>query len=537
MTKKLLFNGNIITMDAERKSAGNLLIEGEAICKVDLSAAEIEQLKDVEAVDLAGTTCIPGFHDSHMHLIEYGYNKKYCVDLSGAGSIEEVIKMMQSFIEERALPEGSWVMGMRWNQENFKEKRLLTRKDLDRISDKHYIFTKRVCIHIAAVNSKLLELCGVNRDTFREDENIGRYADGRPNGLIYEDAISGIILQKKPPLTVEEIEGIIADTTREIKGKGFSAVQSDDMKAFSDFQSKENIVRAYDNLRNRGELPIRVFEQVQVSSLEEFLQIQEFLKEVKDDELFSHNRLKLILDGSLGASTAAMETPYKGTTDHYGILNFRDEELNQLVEFAYMNNMQVMCHCIGERAINQAIRMIGRYQKRYGQDRRPRLVHCQICTKEQVEQMAQLQMMADIQPAFVPADYRAVYEKIEAAEQFALYPWKTMLDRGIRISSSSDAPVESYDALYGIQTATTRAAIDGSPQGGWLPTEKLSVEEALRLYTETPAYSVFMEEKIGKIKEGFKADLTILDQNPLETAPELIYLISAVKTFCNGRGE
>ncbi len=143
-------------------------------------------------------------------------------------------------------------MGMRWNQENFKEKRLLTRKDLDRISDKHYIFTKRVCIHIAAVNSKLLELCGVNRDTFREDENIGRYADGRPNGLIYEDAISGIILQKKPPLTVEEIEGIIADTTREIKGKGFSAVQSDDMKAFSDFQSKENIVRAYDNLRNRG---------------------------------------------------------------------------------------------------------------------------------------------------------------------------------------------------------------------------------------------------------------------------------------------
>lgn len=99
--------------------------------------------------------------------------------------------------------------------ENFKEKRLLTRKDLDRISDKHYIFTKRVCIHIAAVNSKLLELCGVNRDTFREDENIGRYADGRPNGLIYEDAISGIILQKKPPLTVEEIEGIIADTTRE----------------------------------------------------------------------------------------------------------------------------------------------------------------------------------------------------------------------------------------------------------------------------------------------------------------------------------
>ncbi len=540
MTKKLLFNGNIITMNPGRPEAENLLMEDGTIRGVGLAAAEVNLLKDaedVEAVDLAGMTCIPGFHDSHMHMVEYGYNKKYSIDLSGAASIEEVIQMMKDFIEERKIPEGAWVMGMRWNQENFKEKRLLTREDLDRVSDKHYIFTKRVCIHIAAVNSRLLKLCGVNEDTFLEDENIGRDRDGRPNGLIYEDAISGLILQKKPPLTVDEIEHLIADTTSEIKARGFTAVQSDDMKAFSDFQSKKNILRAYDNLRNRGTLPIRIFEQVQVSSMAEFLHIRQLLEEIREDDMFSYSRLKLILDGSLGASTAAMGKPYKGSTDNYGILNFSDEEMKQLVEFAYEKNLQVMCHCIGDRAMDQAIRIIGSCQKKYEGDRRPRLVHCQICQKDQIEKMAAFQMMADIQPAFVPTDSRVVAGKIETDEKYALYPWKTMLDSGIRISGSSDAPVESYDALYGIQTAVTRADLNGKPEGGWLPYEKLTAMEALRLYTETPAYSVFMEERMGKIKEGFAADLTILDQNPLETPAAEIHKINVVNTFCNGRGE
>lgn len=537
MTKKLLFNGKIITLDRQQPETGNVLIEDGKIKKIGLEPKEIEKLENVERIDLAGKTCVPGFHDSHMHMIEYGYNRKYCVDLSEAASIDDVIRMMRHFIEERHIPEGSWVMGMRWNQENFKEKRLLTKEDLDQVSDKHYIFTKRVCIHIAAVNSMLLKLCGITKDTYVDDENIGRISDGEPDGLIYEDAISGIVLEKKPPLSVAEIEEIILDTTKEIRAKGFTSVQSDDMKAFSDFQSKENIIRAYDNLRNQGKLPIRIFEQIQVSSMEELLKIRASIEGVKQDDEFSFDRLKLILDGSLGASTAAMLSPYKGTEDNYGILNFSDEELDGLVGFAYENGMQVMCHCIGDRAIDQAQRIIGRYQQTFGGDRRPRLVHCQICTKNQVEAMQELGMLADIQPAFVPTDYQVVFEKIEDSDNFALYPWKSMMKRGIPVSGSSDAPVESYDALYGMQTAVTRAGIDGRPEGGWLPDEKLTPLEALTLYTKAPAYSVFMEDRLGTIKEGYLADLTILDQNPLETPEEEIYKISAVETLARERGE
>lgn len=536
MVRKLIYNGHILTMDHCQEEAKNLLIEGERIVAINLDETEGGILgDDVEKIDLQGKTCLPGFHDSHMHMIEYGYNHKYCVDLSDAKSVDEIISKMRQFIKEKEIPEDSWVLGMRWNQENFNEKRLLTKEDLDKVSDKHFIFTKRVCIHIAAANSKLLELCGITADAYKENGDIGRYSNGQPDGRIYEDAISRIVLKKKPPLSIEEIEKIILDTAVEIKDKGFTAVQSDDMKAFSDFASKANILKAYDNLRNKGQLPIRIFEQLQVTSLEEFKEIVRLSEGIKSDENFSLGRLKLILDGSLGAGTAAMSKPYKGTADNFGILNFSDHELDEIVRYCYEKHLQVMCHGIGDRAIQQAIDVMAKYQKIYGDDRRPRLVHCQICRKKQVEQLAQSNIMADIQPAFVPTDYNLVEKKIDDDGSYAFYPWKTMLNTGIHISASSDSPVESYDAMEGVQAAVTRATFDGHPQGGWLPKEKLTVTEALNLYTTAPAYSVFKEREMGKIKEGYFADLVVLNQNPKDFPEEKLHQIRAVQTICRGK--
>ena len=535
MDKKIFFNGTILTMDDEKKKVDNFLAEDGTIVKTGLSEGELARLEGAEWIDLSGKTCIPGFHDSHMHMIEYGYNRKYCVDLSEADSVEDMIDRMRRFIEENKIPENSWEMGMRWNQENFADKKMPDRKDLDRVSDKHFVFAKRVCIHIAAANSRLLDLCGINEETYPGDPNIGRFPDGTPDGRIYEDAISGIVLAEKPPLTVEEIEAIISDTAKEIRESGFTSVQTDDMKAFSDFQSKKNILKAYDNLRNRGKLPIRIFEQIQVSSMEELRHILKELREIRADEMFSFDRLKLILDGSLGASTAAMGAPYKGTEDQYGLLNFADEEMEELVSFAYAHRMQVMCHCIGDRAMEQAIRIIGKYQEKFDDDRRPRIVHCQICTEHQLEEMSRLRILADIQPAFVPTDYIIIEKQLEHPENYCLYPWKTMKEHGITVSGSSDAPVEGYDALYGIQAAVTRADISGIPQGGWLPEEKLTAEEALKLYTSQPAYTVFQENHLGKIAEGYKADIAVLTENPLAVNPQRIHTIKAEASYVGGK--
>ena len=534
MNRTFYYNGTMITMDSDHPMAANFLVEDGVIQAVDVDEEDIGFTRQDELTDwvvLQGRVVTPGFHDCLMHLVEYGYNQRYCVDLSEAVSAEDVVRRMRAFIAEQQIPAGSWIIGSRWNQEHFPDKRLLSREDLDRVSDCHYVFAKRVCIHIAAVNSKVLELAGIDHNTYLDNQNIGRYPDGTPDGRIYEDAIADMVLVHKPALSVKEIEQVIEETLREIKARGFTAVQCDDMKAFSDFTSKERILRAYDNLRKQQRLPVRVFAQIQVSSLEEFRQLQKILVEIADDQWFSWKRLKLILDGSLGAETAALTVPYRNRRQR-GLLNFSDAELELLVRESYESGMQLLCHCIGDRAMEQAIRVITPFQNRYGTDCRPRLVHCQIATEPLLDRMAQAGILADIQPAFVPTDYAVAEQKLDLRQAYALYAWRTMLEKGMMISGSSDCPVERCDALYGMQAAVTRMDLQGRPTGGFLPEERLSPYEALALYTKAPAYTVKMEGQMGRIAPGYFGDFTVLDGNPLLVPPQQIHSISIVETHC-----
>lgn len=534
MSRTFYYNGTMITMDAAHPIAANFLVEDGVIQAVDAAEDDVCSARSdemTEWIDLKGRVVTPGFHDSHLHLVEYGYNQRYCVDLSEAVSAEDVVQRMRNFIDEHQIPAGSWIIGSRWNQEHFSDKRLLSREDLDRVSDCHYVFAKRVCIHIAAVNSKVLELAGIDCNTYLDNQNIGRYPDGTPDGRIYEDAISGIVLAHKPALSVVEIEQIIEETLKEIRARGFTSVQCDDMKAFSDFISKERILRAYDNLRKQKRLPVRVFEQIQVSSMEEYQRLKKILAEIANDQWFSWRRLKLILDGSLGAETAALSVPYRNSGQR-GLLNFSDVELETLVRESYESGMQLLCHCIGDRAMEQAIRVITPYQRQYGKDCRPRLVHCQIATPSLLDRMAQEGILADIQPPFVPTDYAVAEKKLDLRQEYALYAWRTMLEKGMIISGSSDCPVERCDALYGMQAAVTRMNLQGMPAGGFLPEERLSPYEALALYTKAPAYTVKMEEQIGRIAPGCYSDFTVLDENPLLVPAQRIHSISIVETHC-----
>ena len=534
MKKKFFYNGTILTMNPHYPTAKNLIAGDGLIEQIDVTEDTLEQMyssANMEYIDLQGSIVLPGFHDSHMHLVEYGYNQKCCVDLSEATSAEDVVRRMRSFIEERQIPEGGWVIGSRWDQEKFSDKRLLSRIDMDQVSKRHYVFAKRVCIHVAAVNSKVLELCGIHQNTYQNNKYIGRYSDGMPDGRIYEDGISNIVLAKKEAPSETEIEHIIEDTLQEIKRRGFTAVQSDDMKAFSDFTSKERILHAYNHLRNQGRLPIRVFEQIQVSSLEEFYRIREILKSIPEDPWFSWSRLKLILDGSLGAESAAVSSPYKESKNQ-GFLNFSDKELDALVKESYESHMQIMCHCIGDRAMEQAIRIITPYQRQYGKEQRPRLVHCQIGTRKLLRYMAQEGFLADIQPAFVPSDYEIVEKKLHIQKEQVTYGWRTMIEREIPVSGGSDSPVECYDALYGIQTAVTRSNLEGIPERGWLPEERLTPQQALALYTKGSAYAVKMEKKLGCIAPGYFSDFVILKENPLLVPADQIHNISILETHC-----
>ena len=536
MAKILFTNAEFISMDSRQEPIENVLTEDGYITRINAPEDIWKTDSSVIVEDLGGTVCLPGFHDTHMHMVEYGYNQEHCVDLADAASAEEVIARMRFFIQEKRIPPGSWVVGSRWNQEAFENPVLLSREDLDQVSDQHYVFAKRVCIHIAAVNSRVLELCGIEKNTFTDDVNIGRYENGEPDGRIYEDAIAGIVLAKKPSLSVDEFESILEKTLYTLRRHGITTVQTDDMKAFPDFESKIKILQAYQNLRRSGRLPIRVIEQIQISSPEEFFRLKPVLEGLEQDHMFSVGSLKLILDGSLGAGTAAMCRAYKTAENQFGLLNYDDAALEKLIHIAVEEKMQIMCHCIGDRAMLQAIRLLEKLEEEDFRCCRPRLVHCQIAADDILARMAESGFLADIQPLFVLTDYPLIEKMIHVEKHHRLYAWKSMAEAGILLCGSSDTPVDSFDVLAGIQAAVTRKGGENCPDGGWDPQEKLDVQQALALYTVNPAFAAGREKELGKIQIGYRADFVILDRNPMKLPPEQIQEIRIRNTYCGGKG-
>lgn len=571
--------GRVYTMDPRRPEAESVYIENGIIRGLDLSREEAERLSEasgrataeagsgLKVIDLAGRCLLPGFHDSHLHMIAYGATQTDCVDLSGARSVAEVQELLRKHIRENEKKPGSWVIGSGWNHEKFTDKRMPKREDLDAVSTEHYIFIKRVCIHIAAVNSKVLELCGLESGTdvgdagtagnagtagdagtaraaaesggvLEDSQEIGRDEGGRPNGLIFEDAINNVVLIHRPPYGEEEISRIILKTAEGMKQSGFTTIQTDDMKAFADEDSKKNILKAYDRLRNEGRLPLRIIEQVQVSSLAELEAIMEVAAEIENDDWFSIKTIKVLLDGSLGGWTAAVNRPYADNPEAVGVLNFTDEELYRIGRYCRERDLQLACHAIGDRAIDQLLTLTNRLEEEFGAPlpgKEPRIVHCQLSSYEQIEELSRLSFLADIQPTFVPSDFRLVEERIGKEEQRSIYAWHTLLEKGIGLAGSSDCPVETYLPFYGIRAAVCRNSLEGEPAGGWRPFEKLTVKEALALYTTGAARSVGEENRRGMIREGFLADLAVTDRDPYETEPEHLHEIKVEEVICGGR--
>lgn len=531
MEKLLLKNAVIYTMDDEKPQAENIYIENGKIKKIDINVNEVPE--GTKIIDMEGKCLLPGFHDSHMHMLNTGINLIEAVDLKNAGSIDDIIKFTKEHIEKNNIPAGSWVLGFNWNHENLKEKRMPDRNDLDKISTEHYIFLKRICIHIASVNSKILELCLNDEKIQLENKNIGKDKDSKPNGLIYEEKINEF-WGKRFSYTIEELENIIDKTLKLIIVKGLTTIQTDDMNFFSRDIDRLNILQAFQNLYNKGKLPIRIFEQLQISEFSTLQLLMKKREELKENEYFTIKTVKVLLDGSLGGWTAALNHTYADAPDKIGILNFSDEELYKICDYCYSQKIQIACHAIGDRAIDQILNIIEKIKEKYNNiNLRPRIVHCQLPSYEQIKKIKELEIIVDIQPMFVVSDYELAEKRIDKKYRDNIYAWKVLLKNGISLSGSSDSPVEDFAPLHGIRAAVERTTADGKPFGGWRPFEKLTLKEALELYTTGSAYSIGMENIMGKIKEEYYADIVVLNEDIYRA--KNIDRINIEKVLVNGK--
>jgi len=473
--------------------------------------------KETQLINLEGRLVLPGFNDSHMHLLNYGIFESM-VDLGAAKSWEEIESLVGEYIRKQGKKPGEWVFGKNWNQENWIQKEIPTREALDKISSEHPIILTRVCTHIVVANTAALKktgIFGLPVDIDGGKLDVG--ADGLVNGIVRENAV-GLLYEdmKAPPKDV--LKEIIVEASNKMLEKGITSVQTDDLcsVAGADFKM---ILSAFEELSNEGRLPVRINEQARflsIKSLSEFLETGR--KTGSGNDFFKIGPLKLFVDGSLGARTALMRKPYEDDKNTSGIGIFEEKELAELVAFAHKNKMQIAIHCIGDKAVEMAVKsfenilinedgVVEENILRHG------IVHCQITDKELLNRMGRLSLVAYIQPVFVQSDYEIVEQRVGKEMAEFSYGWKTMLEVGVEIAGGSDCPVEKFDILPNIYCAVTRKSYDGKPTEGWNKKEKLTVEEAVKCFTTGGAYVSFEENEKGTISIGKLADLVVLNQD------------------------
>lgn len=490
-------------MDRESKVVDSILVKDGKVLQVGEEKDLIKLLGDGEVIDLEGRVVVPAFNDSHVHFVNYGYNKKK-IPLYSCRSVEDVVKAGENFTVY-----GGWILGRGWNQDLFNgEKRMPTREDLDKISTEYPICFTRTCGHVATVNSKALEVCGITKET----KCAGGDVDYE-KGIFSENGLY-LIYSHIPSPSLEELKTMLLETQDEFFSMGITSVQTDDFETFPD-KDFEKIIKAYTELEQEGKLKIKVYEQCLFPEIE---RIEKFQKSGYHFGYGSKNfrigPIKLLLDGSLGGKTAYLQTPYIDDENNYGIVTSTVEEFEKIVEYSDRNGFQIAVHAIGDGAIKMCVdafeKLPNLNEKRHG------VVHCQITTKELMERMRKSDILAYIQPIFLDYDLHIVEDRVGYERSLDTYAWKTMDTMGIPMAFGSDAPVDSADVIKALHCAVNRQDINYRPAERWLPNEALSVEKAVRYYTQGGAYASFEENLKGNLEVGKLADFIVLNQNIFE---------------------
>ncbi len=532
----ILLNGHFVTMDPQRPRAEAVAVNKGKIVALG-SQDEVITLKtpDTEMVDLKGKTVVPGFNDSHLHLLSFGMSLDR-FECSEFRSIDQLVEAGRRHIENHKIPAGEWLLGRGWNTLTLKEGRDLTRQDLDRISTHHPIFLTRICGHTAAANTKALELAGINRETpHPAGGHIDLDHEGEPHGLFRENA-RNLIQAVIPEPSLDQIKAMLLRAGNVCAGYGITSVQSDDFEALSgkDFHQ---IIRAYQALVLDGSLPIRVYEQCLLPDLD---QLNAFLeagwRTGVGDDYFKIGPLKLLTDGSLGARTAFLSEAYADDPENCGIAVFSQEELDRLVVTAHMEGMQVALHAIGDAAMTMCFNSFEAAQaKHYRRDPRFGIIHLQITTESLLKRFAKTGVIAYAEPVCLGNDLHMVEQRLGKERAEKTYQYRRLMDDGVPVCLSSDSPVDSINPMISLHAAVTRQDEQGYPAGGWLPHQKLTVEQSLQAMTLGSAYVSYEEKLKGSLEPGKMADMAVLSEDPFSVSPQDLKDITVEMTFMNGK--
>ena len=504
----LVRNGRILTA-ADAAPAKRW---ADALLVVDGRVAAIGRERDVRRAaarlgvapverDLGGSFAMPGLIDAHGHASGLGHFLRR-LRFFGTTSAEQIADMVAAEAANR--PQGEWILGRGWDQNDWAARRFPTHETLDADAPAHPVWLRRVDGHAGWANALAMRLAGVTRATpDPPGGRIERDASGEPTGVFVDNAMD-LVGSAVPAVTVEQEAAAIVRSGFACARLGLTGVHDAGVDTIG--------LEAYRRLVAAGELPIRY--AVMLSSATALLPgALEAPRPVSADGRFRVFAVKAYADGALGSRGAALLAPYEDDPGNRGLLVTSPDTLELLAKASLRAGMPLGIHAIGDRgnrvALEACERAAGGAAELRG--KRFRIEHAQLVALDDIPRFARAGVIASMQPTHCTSDMPWAPERVGAKRIAGAYAWRRMLAAGVRLALGSDFPVEDANPLLGVYAAVTTQDLDGHPPGGYRGSEKLTIWEALRGFTSDAAYAAFMEGEVGRLAPGYRADLAVFD--------------------------
>ncbi|NLV70167.1 MAG: amidohydrolase [Clostridiales bacterium] len=535
----LFTNGRIYSLESEGAFYEALGVDGGIIVYTGSAAEAEDRFAPQKRIDLQGRTMLPGMGDSHVHFYAT-CQALTTVDLLGCKTKAEAVERLRKRAEET--PEGTWIKGSNFDQSKWTDTddQLPTRQDLDLASTRHPIVIKRICLHAAVGNTLAVHTAGIPKGyAFGTGGLVELEEDGTPNGVFREQASKLFDDVIPDPL-------LDPDNRRILMKKVFDQISSYGVTMMHTYAAKiwnfAESTQIYEELDEEGLLPARMS-----ICLDEPFEPQTLTEAERKDPFrkVQYGSFKIFVDGSLGARSAALFEPYTDAPDTKGLFVIEQSDLNEKTYRAYQKGLQPAIHCIGDAgtdAVLQAIeytlnrcRAEGTIQTELNQNPPFRLIHAQLLNEDVINRMKGLPLIFDLQPVSMCTDMHWMEQRVGKERAKYAHRIATLRDMGFILTGSSDAPVESISPWPGIYAAATRQDLDGRPEGGWNPEEKISLYEAVCMFSKNIPYAICQEDLTGTLTCGKFADMIVIDRDVFERPVEDVLHVKVLKTYLAGQ--
>jgi predicted amidohydrolase YtcJ len=507
----LIIYGRVWTGDSAKPWAEGVAVVADRVVQVGDSASIAKRAGTGTRVISNGKALVtPGFMDGHLHFTDGGFQLA-SVDLRPANSPQEFVTRLKDYALERK--PGEWILGGDWDHERWPGAPLPTRQWIDSVTPNNPVFVNRLDGHMALANSAALRAARITRTTKNIPGGvIVRDRNGEPTGVLKDAAMNPLYA------TIPEPTGAQRDAALR-RALAFAA--SKGVTAFAHVSVAPADLATYLRAKRAGTLTARA---ALYFPLETWRTVADTVAALgRGDEWVWIGGVKGYVDGSLGSTTALFYAPYADDPTTSGVLVTPEDSLRSWIGASDSAGLQVAVHAIGERANGLLLSIYDSVARAHGaRDRRFRIEHAQHLRREDIRRLARSGIVASMQPYHVIDDGRWAEKRIGPERIKTTYAFRTLLDNGAHLAFGSDWTVAPMDPILGIHAAVTRRTLDGKNPEGWVPDQKVTVEEALRAYTAGNAYGVFAERSRGKLAPGYLADITVLDRDLTTIPPESI---------------